>query len=120
LLRNVVDRRRCGHGRSDREGRVARPRHRGEGAGGEIEQARGAVLPMERTAAARLANMLVSRSTTQAESVQVVLVNSESVELPSVRADPGCSRDFGRISAMSRSIDRSGCDQCRERLRVIV
>jgi hypothetical protein len=62
-----------------------------------ISSRRGAVLPMERTAAARLANMLVSRSTTQAESVQVVLVNSESVELPSVRADPGCSRDFGRI-----------------------
>ncbi|SEI15003.1 DNA binding domain-containing protein, excisionase family [Rhizobium tibeticum] len=42
---------------------------------------------MERTAAARLANMLVSRSTKQAESVQVVLVNGESVELPSVLAD---------------------------------
>jgi excisionase family DNA binding protein len=42
---------------------------------------------MERTAAARLANMLVSRSTKQADSVQVVLVNGESVELPSVLAD---------------------------------
>jgi excisionase family DNA binding protein len=42
---------------------------------------------MERTAAARLANMLVSRSTKQAESIQIVLVNGESVELPSVLAD---------------------------------
>jgi len=42
---------------------------------------------MERTAAARLANMLVSRSNKQAESVQIVIAGGESVELPSVLAD---------------------------------